>query len=168
MPQAPRAAVHENDNLPLLNPEHACDGGLEQFLDRLNFKKVVPRPKRAELMVAAVFSAVAHEGGFRLGKGTVILDPVEVRFLSVSVFYRPPGSVFEDDIQFGPCDLHRPLASGSAGDVPEQLIEKLIELPPHIIDGKRRREQPNAAIDVETHATGGNDTLFGICRRNAA
>jgi hypothetical protein len=118
-------------------------------------------------MLAPVFGALAHEGGFGLGKGPVILDPIEIWFLSVSVPHRPPRAVFEDEIQFGPRDFHRPFASGSAGDITEQLIEKLIELPPHIIDGKWCREQPDAAIDVESHAAGGNHALFEICRRDA-
>src|SRR5436190_1711170 len=99
MSQPARAAVDEKDNAILLDV--VSPGGLvvENFVDVLDFQKMIAGSQGSQLRRPALFRALADRERIRARDAAALFRLVQIRFRSHSVLDRPPRPFFENAIE---------------------------------------------------------------------
>src|SRR5262245_28071352 len=163
-----RPGVNQNGDAILLEVVPGGSRLIENFINVLNFEKVVARAERSELAFSAELSAFAHHVGIRPGDAAALFGLVKVCFRAHSMVDCPARSLFENAVQIGVGSFEVTGLTGSGRNVAKQLMHQLTELRPHFVHFQRSAKQTHAAIDVETYAARRDHAVLLINGCNSA
>ena len=168
MAQAARTRVDQDDHLLFPEPESLRCLRVMDFFNVLHFQEMVAAAQRAELRQAAVPGALRNSGGIGSGERTARLGKLRVARLSAAVFHHPAGALDQNLVQLLLIDLDHAGGAGAAGDVAEDLVDKLSQAGADLGFVKGGTDEPDAAIHVEPHAARGNHTILHVHGRYSA
>ena len=158
--QATRPAVDHHADLPQAEAHRV---GRERVVDRvdgLHLEEVVPGPEAADLPEAPLHRSSTHLGGVGVRDGATVLAPGEVALNTVTGGDGVPGSTDQDVLELRPAQVPEPSPADAPRDDPVQPVHDCLESGDHLVPVQvPRRQQPDAARDVEPDTAGGQHAV---------
>ena len=169
VPESPRPAVDQDDDAVGFQPEHARGIGMENLVDASDFKEMIARSQRAQLVGPALPGTFVHCGRVGIRNAAVLFDEVELCGRPETVLRGPARALDGDVFQIPAAQLRDRFRGSDTGrNIVEKLLDELTDAGFDVVGVQLRRQQANTAVDVVADATGRDDAVFGVGGTDAA
>src|SRR6185295_16450654 len=86
----------------------------------------------------------------------------------VSPLHTPPGPMSHDPTNLLPRESNASARPHAGRHLPKQFSHEFLEMRLHVRQRQLCSDQAHAAVDVVSHTTGRDDTVFGVERRDTS
>jgi hypothetical protein len=166
--KAARARVNQHDDLVDGQSEVPRRRVIRDALDVLDLEEVVAAAQRADLRPPALPGTVGHGVRIRIVDRAASLREVGVAIVAVTAAHHPPRALHEHAVEIVRGDLDEAGASRAARHLAEHLLHQLAQARLDVLPAEAGSQEPDAAVDVEAHASRRHDAAGHVRRRHAA
>ena len=146
---AARTGVHHHRYLTFAQPERLCRRGVEDFLDNLQFQKVVAAAERPYLLAAAFACEVGYLLRLSYVKRPPFLEHLDVALPEIALLGGPLRATLEDGVQFAVRERQGAFRAQTGRNALEKFVNQLLLPRLDVTYLKIGAQQPHTAVDVE-------------------